>query len=443
MSSLPSVADWKKLLKSHPDADETAPLTKAMDDYGKVAGKGEPAQLVTLLEKVIDRAKAVKKKNPKNKELVGFLDDMIGDAQKELTRASKESEEGEDEEGEAGDQLRAQLVRVKKLDPDQARPFVLALGQVGGMVIARRPPITRDHRTTAKEMRKGKGKLLVGRCSGEGGKYIFEFEEQPPGGLTKVIKKAAKTHANMEIRIKVRGGGTEIDDEADTAELTDFGTDPEDQAASPVAPPVPKASPILAELSNLAPALSAAIAAAPERKAPLLKLAAKVKGDAQAGKEADAARAIAALKQALATLQTGAGSRAPTEVRTGAGSRVPAARESWRLAREGVGSGLARLMAALRGRSDPRLHRVAEFGLAGLTGRLQVGLETALIDGARSNWTDPNARAKAAAAATTFARFLQTDPMVALADKNPFGVDVGLRAKLLPALVDLAAALNE
>jgi hypothetical protein len=331
MSSLPSVADWKKLLKTHPDAEETAPLTKAMDDYGKVAGKGEPAQLAALLEKVIDRAKAAKKKNPKNKELVGFIDDVIGDAQKELTRASKESE-GEEDEGEAGDRLRAQLVRVKKLDPDQGRPFVLALGQIGGLVIARRPPITRDHRTTAKEMRKGKGKLLVGRCFGESGKYIFEFEDKPPGGLTKVIKKAVKTHTNMEIRIKVRGGGTELDDETDTAELTDFGeeteTETEAEAATTPGPSVspgaeaatatPKADPaavFLQRARDLKALLDSLLAADPTAAAPIRTEYATALGHGQA-KRYDTAlpmiqdldgRLRAALAKARAQTQTGPG----------------------------------------------------------------------------------------------------------------------------------------
>ena len=62
---------------------------------------------------------------------------------------------------------------------------------------------------------------------GEDGKLIFEMPEKPAGGLTKVIKKAAKVHAKIDIKLKVRGGGAELDDETDLDELTDFGTEPE------------------------------------------------------------------------------------------------------------------------------------------------------------------------------------------------------------------------
>ena len=42
----------------------------------------------------------------------------------------------------------------------------------------RAAPLTRDHKMMAREMRTGKGKLLIGKCFSESGKYVFEFPGQ-------------------------------------------------------------------------------------------------------------------------------------------------------------------------------------------------------------------------------------------------------------------------
>ncbi len=228
-----SVADWKKQLKASPSALETAAVTKALEAYAKLGDKGDAEKRLTALDEVIDSVKASKKKNAKDKSLAGYLDGLLGDAEKKRDAAEKEAgsspgEEEEEEGDEAGSLLRSMLLRVKKAGAEKALPFVVALGTVPGMTIARRAPLTREHRTMARSMRKGKGKLLIGQCFGESGKLVFEFPDKPPGGLTKIIKKAAKVHAAMDIRLKVRGPGAEIDDENDTDELTDFGDETEE-----------------------------------------------------------------------------------------------------------------------------------------------------------------------------------------------------------------------
>jgi hypothetical protein len=281
-----SAADWKKLLKAHPKAEEAAPLTRALEEFGRAEGKDDPEQLVEALDAVLSRAQAAKKKNAKVKELVGYLDDLIDDADKEKARAERDAarraEEEEDEDTEAAE-LRTALVRVRKLDADGARPFVLALGAVGGLVIPKRAPITKDHRKRAKEMRTGKGKILIGRCYGEGGKYVFEFEDKPAGGITKVIKKAVKVHTTMEIRLKVRGAGEEIDDEADLAEMTDFGSEAESEEAA--ASPAERVKARAKEVRALLDRLKAADAG---RAAPLVTRFATALGHAQAGRHEQA-----------------------------------------------------------------------------------------------------------------------------------------------------------
>jgi hypothetical protein len=526
MANTLSLAEWKKILKAHPDAADAAPLTKALEVYDKAEGKDDPKLLLDAIEKVLSSAQAAKKKNAKNKEVVKFLDLLTADADKEKAKAARSEKqqqetEGDEEEESGGAALKAQLVRVKKLDAEKASPFVLALGQVCGLAIARRPPISKDHREAARALRTGKGKLLTGRCYGEGAKYVFEFEDRPPGGLTKLIKKAARIHTGMEIRLKVRGGGEELDDETDLAELTDFGVEtpegapaPGVEGEAPTPPPTdeaqrfirqaqavkgeferlvkidaPRAAPlrdelaaalrlgqekryaeallaleafavkvraalreaetpapttspspaaqVLARLSELTPAIQQAIAAAPDKKAPLLKLVAKVKDDAKAGKVDAASAALRALEQFLPARTAGA--------RPGEGASVAKileARDRWQTAKASTDSGLNRLQTALRARSNPRLHRIAEFGFHGVTAGLQVGVAAALIDCERSSWTDPKINAKAAQAIVGVTRFLESNPMVALCDDNPFGVNVGLRTTLLPTLTEFAATLG-
>jgi hypothetical protein len=232
MATSMSVSEWKKRVLKNKSAEATEPVGKALEEYGRVKEADAPEVRIGALEKVIEAGKTAKKANLKNKDLVAYLDDLLADADKELTRTSKlpRPGNGEDEEGE---ELKARLNQVKKIAVDHAKPFVLALGQIAGLVIARRPPITRDQRNVARSMRTGRGKLLEGRCYGERGKYVFELEEKPPGGLTKLIKKAAKVHAGMDIRLLVRGGGIDLDDETDLEEMTDFGSEPTAEATVP------------------------------------------------------------------------------------------------------------------------------------------------------------------------------------------------------------------
>jgi gas vesicle protein len=238
MANSLTVAAWKKVLQGHAGAPDGPRVTKALEAFAKAESgtKDDPGPLLDAIKDLTAAAKSARAGSAKEKSrkpLVDFLDDLLSEAaaRKEQTerlvreKSKRSGDDGDEDGDEAGDALRASLVRVKTLEAESARPFVLALGTVAGLVIAKRPPISRDHRITARDMRTGKGKILLGKCYGEDGKYVFEFEEKPAGGMTKVIKKAAKVHAEMDIRLKVRGAGEELDDELDTGELVDLGDD--------------------------------------------------------------------------------------------------------------------------------------------------------------------------------------------------------------------------
>ncbi|HMO06438.1 MAG TPA: hypothetical protein PKD10_02170 [Paracoccaceae bacterium] len=109
----------------------------------------------------------------------------------------------------------------------------------------------------------------------------------------------------------------------------------------------------------------------------------------------------------------------------------------WRDAKETVDVSISALQSALKGIDDPDLQRIADAGLNGITDGLQTRLMVALFD---YNATQGDARAKAAATLRTRAaelrKMLDSDPIIALCEDNPFGVNVAIRGPL-------GAALNE
>lgn len=130
------------------------------------------------------------------------------------------------------------------------------------------------------------------------------------------------------------------------------------------------------------------------------------------------------LGAALATAQA--------EVSSGARSSDQSPAVQWRDAREEVGAQIARLQDAMRGTDHPVLKRIADRGLNAITGRLQVGLQVALMELDRP---DAGGAAQTARAALADMRgFLQSDRIVPLLEANPLGVAVSIRAPLTAAI---------
>jgi hypothetical protein len=111
------------------------------------------------------------------------------------------------------------------------------------------------------------------------------------------------------------------------------------------------------------------------------------------------------------------------------------ARRTWQEAKETAGLQIGQLQDKMRATKIPLFAQIADRGLNGITGRLQVGLQVALaeLDGA-----DEAGRAtavtKARASIADFRDFLRSDPVLPLLEENPLGVTISLRADLSDVL---------
>jgi hypothetical protein len=121
---------------------------------------------------------------------------------------------------------------------------------------------------------------------------------------------------------------------------------------------------------------------------------------------------------------------------------LAAAVKTWRDASEDVDAQIEELRRALLATDDKDLHRIAEFGLNGITGKRKVALLTALRElmGASGPKLIPLAQ-KAAQAAEDFGGFVQTDIRVKACDSHP-KIKTPIGPTLGRALGELAQALT-
>jgi hypothetical protein len=116
--------------------------------------------------------------------------------------------------------------------------------------------------------------------------------------------------------------------------------------------------------------------------------------------------------------------------------------EVWLAAKDVAGKQIAALQAAMRAQPHPMFPRLADRGLNGITGRLQVGLQAALMDLDRAASVGQGAaRANARKAVADLRSFLATDAVVPLLERNPLGVAVDLKGGLGAALDAIDRAL--
>lgn len=114
----------------------------------------------------------------------------------------------------------------------------------------------------------------------------------------------------------------------------------------------------------------------------------------------------------------------------------------WQQAKDRAGAQISQLQAALRETGHPLLMRIADQGLNGITGRLQVGLQTALTEfDAATVGKRRRQRDQAQQAIADFKKFLADDPGLPLLALNPLGVTVTLREDLVKAMHTLEQAL--
>jgi hypothetical protein len=248
------VSEWKKAAGSKPPA-EASVLGKRLEAYGKIRGKAEPEDEASALDEIADLAASVKKKI-KNPPLGAYLDKLAKQARDEKHKIETEAAEEEAEAAKSGKDLVLAKMLKRALTRDSERPllFTLAIGRpFCGLVIDKvassaQKARAREARTLSNGRRKD-GKIFMGRCYGEGGKVVFELgltpdeSFKPPSGLAKGLKATVNKQtagASKSVRLRLRGGGVDLDDEADDAELADLGG--EEPEPEPTAAPEPEPS---------------------------------------------------------------------------------------------------------------------------------------------------------------------------------------------------------
>lgn len=111
----------------------------------------------------------------------------------------------------------------------------------------------------------------------------------------------------------------------------------------------------------------------------------------------------------------------------------------WREAKETVDGAISQLQAKLMGFKDPVLDRIAEYGLNGLTEGHQTALQKALFEFKDATGAEKAQAAKALAEqAQSYKSFVTSNRVMALCEKNPFGVAVPIRQELGAALDRIA-----
>ncbi|MEO0621673.1 MAG: hypothetical protein AAF183_05535 [Pseudomonadota bacterium] len=163
-------------------------------------------------------------------------------------------------------------------------------------------------------------------------------------------------------------------------------------------------------------------------------------GMLRAGQLGDAAKALAALAEALKKAEAGGTVEETAEEEE---SRDPMV--VWRSAKEVTDVDLSALQSAISDIPDPNLQRIAEYGLNGITqegskGR-QVAMQTALMNYNMAGGGE--AKDKAAKAlremVADYRSFIESDALIKLCEKNPFDVKVDIRGPMNKALTRIEA----
>jgi hypothetical protein len=111
------------------------------------------------------------------------------------------------------------------------------------------------------------------------------------------------------------------------------------------------------------------------------------------------------------------------------------ARVIWLSAKDQADRQIGALQAELRGTGNPRLQRIADAGLNGVSKNLNVGLAVSLMElDISTGDVLKKAQAQALAMIDRYKKFVSQDSSVRLCDENPFGVSVTLRQTLGEAL---------
>ena len=123
--------------------------------------------------------------------------------------------------------------------------------------------------------------------------------------------------------------------------------------------------------------------------------------------------------------------------------RAKQVRETWLDAKEIVDKQISALQKALRGTRDPVFARLAEYGLGGVTKRLQTGLLVSLMNLEKARGEARQKSQDQALKAIAEFQTLLKDPAIKHVDaKNPFGVQLSLQDTLGTALSEMQRSLS-
>ncbi|MEM7668850.1 MAG: hypothetical protein AAF317_06810, partial [Pseudomonadota bacterium] len=209
-----SKKDWRTLLKKkeHKDIKKTG-ISDTLTAYASAVKKKDLGKQVSTLEAIIAKAREVKSNHKTVKSLTGYLDDMITEAQKKEKGVSDQLDQIDDDS--ADNPLAKDLKKLKTISESNSWNFVAAPGRPSTGLVVRKKSILKAQIKEALAMKGKPGPFFMGKVYGGGGKIVFELEAQPPKGLAKSIKRGAKLHAQIDIKVLVKGGGVEFDDEHD------------------------------------------------------------------------------------------------------------------------------------------------------------------------------------------------------------------------------------
>jgi hypothetical protein len=215
-----SSKDWRAVLdqREHKTVKKTG-VSDTLDDYASAKKKDDLGRMVSALERIVAKANEVKTAQSKFPKIKAFLDETVKAAkveeQKLAPRVAQLAEKADTDEDDST--LGKALTRVRQIGPDNAWNFVLVPGRPSSGLVVTRKTLKKSDTDKAFEMKGKRGPFFTGRLYGEAGKFVLDLgpDQQPVPGMAKAAKNAALLHAEMNIRILVRGAGAELDSDTD------------------------------------------------------------------------------------------------------------------------------------------------------------------------------------------------------------------------------------
>ncbi len=219
MADYLSKKDWRThlKLKEHKSIKKTG-ISDTLSPYEKALKKKDLAGQVAALEAIIAKVKEVKAKHSGVRTLTSYLDSMAKEAKTAQDKIQDELESDDGDEDDSGKGALAKMLdRARQRKVDNPFQFVIAPGKPMCGLVMHKKKIQKKHIKEAIAMRGKAGRFMQGSCYFDKGKHVFDLgpDAKAPQSLAKSIKLAAKLHAEKTIKVIVRGGGLEFDDEDD------------------------------------------------------------------------------------------------------------------------------------------------------------------------------------------------------------------------------------